>query len=99
LAYARKGDRDKAGWDLEEAIAINPRLVLAYIGRGDIRREKGDFDRAISDYTEAIRLNPRLAEAYNGRGRAYAMKGEKANAQADFATARLLGWPHGNGKR
>jgi tetratricopeptide (TPR) repeat protein len=58
LAFASKGDLDRAVADFTEAVRLNPKDALAYSNRGLTFADKGDFDRAIADYTTAIRLNP-----------------------------------------
>ena len=71
MAYANKGDWDKAIADCSEAIRLNPKLAVVYGYRGFAYDSKGDYDNAIADYTEAIRLDSKLAVAYYSRGNAY----------------------------
>jgi lipoprotein NlpI len=73
-----------------EALRLDPKLVLAYFNRGNTYRDKGDLDRAIADYTEAIRLDPNQTGAYNNRGNANFYKGDFAAAANDFERANNL---------
>ena len=71
---------------------MEPKLAVAYCGRGNAYQEKTEYDKALADYAEAIRLNPNLARAYYRRGTAYEKMGEKAKAEEDFAQAKKLGY-------
>src|SRR5437763_52903 len=79
-AYAGLGDWDRALWNYEEALKINPRKTWALFGRGNIYAQKNEREKAIADYSEAIRLNPNVSEAWCNRGIMYAA--EKKNDQA-----------------
>jgi len=63
LALAKTGDYSAALAQFERAIAINPRLTIAYIGVGDIHRQQGDYDAAERSYSEAASLEPRNFDA------------------------------------
>src|SRR5262249_35767394 len=76
--------------DLSEAIRLEPKLVFAYVDRGNAYRAKGDKDHAIADFSEAIRLDPKSADAYVDRGNAYRAKDDKDHAIADFSEAIRL---------
>jgi tetratricopeptide (TPR) repeat protein len=86
LAYAERGDYDRAIADYNEAIRLHPRIAIAFSNRGNIYA-RSDYDHAISDYNEAIRLNPRNAIFFSNRGEAYNNKGEYDHAVADFNEA------------
>jgi lipoprotein NlpI len=87
LAYATKGDRDRAIADYSEAVRLDPKFANAYNNRGLAYRAKGDNDRAIADFNEAITVDPKLASAYNNRGNAYRAKGDNDRAIADYDEA------------
>ncbi len=91
LAYAVKGDLDRAIADFSEAIRLDPKDVWSYHNRGLAYAAKGDFDRAIADYSEAIRLDPKDVLAYKNRGGAYLYSGALPKALADFNQASELG--------
>ena len=55
------GNDHRAIADYNEAIRLDPKSTLAFIGRGDAFTNKGDHDRALADYNEAVRLDPTRA--------------------------------------
>ncbi len=66
----KNGANEEAISDLNQAIIINPRNLLAYKLRGLVKRELEDFEGAILDFTQAIKINPKNAESYYFRGEA-----------------------------
>ena len=54
--YLKKGDFDKAIADFSEAIRLNPKLTLAYWGRGSAYQNKGEVAKAEEDFAQAKRL-------------------------------------------
>jgi len=91
LAHAAEGANYRAIDDYTKVIDLDPKLAMAYRGRGDAYRlnyedddDEGDLDHAISDYTEAITIDPNDAAAFNGRGLAYAAKGDNYSAIDDY---------------
>ena len=87
LAYAFKGEYDRAIEDFDQAIELQPDLAVAYNNRGNAYVNKEEYDRAIADFDQAIELQPDFAAAYYNRGNAYAGKGELDRAIADFDQA------------
>ncbi|MGO9135188.1 MAG: tetratricopeptide repeat protein [Methylovirgula sp.] len=87
VAYAAKGDLDRAIADFDQAIRLDPKDEVAYKNRGGAYKAKGDFDRAIADYSEAIRLDPKDVLAYKNRGIAYLYSRALPKALADFNLA------------
>src|SRR5437016_5951869 len=53
IAYARKGELDKAIADFTDAIHLEPDYAAAFNSRGTIYYYKGDYDKAIADYSAA----------------------------------------------
>src|SRR6516225_3277754 len=84
------GDYDKAIGGYNDAIKLDPKSILGFIGRGDAYMNKGDYDRALANYNEAIRLDPKSALALSDRGVAYASKGDYDKAVADHNEAIRL---------
>lgn len=71
-----------------KAIELNPDLVQAYIGRGnlfrqlyllspekDVQSDAGRLDNALSDFTRAIEMDPKNPWAYYGRSDAIHFRG------------------------
>ena len=87
LAWLAKGDHERAGKDLDEAIRLNPDYASAYNSRGIVRSQMGEYGKAIEDYDTALRLKPGYAYAYANRGSAWLGNGSPDKAIADFDTA------------
>jgi tetratricopeptide (TPR) repeat protein len=90
LAWFAKGDAERAGADLDEAIRLNGNSFWAHNGRAVVRMQSGDYDRAIADYDDAIRLKPGYAFALANRGNAWLAKGDADRALADLDAAIRL---------
>jgi lipoprotein NlpI len=86
-AYARKGDRERAISDFNEAIRLNPNGALSYFMRGIEYDIAGDTERAIADFNDAIRLDPKLAGAHDHLGEIYKGKREFDRAIAAYSEA------------
>jgi tetratricopeptide (TPR) repeat protein len=59
----KAGDSAAALVEFEKAIAINPRLTVAYLRAGDIYREQGDYAAAESRYGAAAQVEPQSFDA------------------------------------
>ncbi|HTS40961.1 MAG TPA: tetratricopeptide repeat protein [Xanthobacteraceae bacterium] len=90
IAYAKKGQYDRAISDFDHAIRLDPDSTYAFNNRGAAYARMGRFDVAIADFDEAIRINPSYATTYNNRGIAYAKKGQYERAIEDFDQAIRL---------
>ena len=75
----------------DQIIAIEPRIIDAYINRSIAHTELGMIEQAISDSNKAILLNPRNPLPINNRGYAYEKAGALDNAIADYQAACNLG--------
>lgn len=62
-AAAERGNVAQALRKYDEAIALDPTLVNAYVGRGQVYARKGDLDRASREYENALELDPSSEEA------------------------------------
>ena len=56
LAYARKGEYDRAIQAYNQALTLKPNLDPAYYNRGIAYAHKGEYGRAESDFSEALTL-------------------------------------------
>jgi Flp pilus assembly protein TadD len=54
IAYARKGDLDRAEASLQKAVESNPRHTAAYNELGLVQRRKGEFTKARASYEAAL---------------------------------------------
>jgi tetratricopeptide (TPR) repeat protein len=90
LAFAEKGEYDRAIADFDEAIRLDPNDAHSFRYRGIAYYDKADYDRAIADFDEAIRLDPKDTKAYANRGFAYHVKGQHDRAIADIDEAIRL---------
>ncbi len=60
----------------DQAIAMNPKDVLAYNERGAAYSRMDQYDQAIENHTKAIQLDHTLAVAWPNRGSLHFYKGE-----------------------
>ena len=58
IAYAAKGELDRAIGDYDQALKLNGNYAAAFYNRGNAKYDKGDYAHAIADYDSAIKLNP-----------------------------------------
>ena len=90
LNQAWQGDLDGAIDRFDKAIALQPRLAIAYLNRGLAHRQRGEADRAAADLDLAIRHAPQSARGYYHRGLLRQSRGDARGARADLARARRL---------
>jgi WD40 repeat protein/lipoprotein NlpI/tRNA A-37 threonylcarbamoyl transferase component Bud32 len=81
---------DQAIADYDQALAIDPKYVVAYNQRGLAWFNKKEFDTAISDYDEVIKLDPKYMLGYFNRGNAWRSKGNWDKAILDYDVALAL---------
>ena len=90
IAFAKKGELDRAIRDFDQAIKLKSDYAKAFNNRGNAFADKGELDRAIRNHDHAIKLKSDYAEAFNSRGIAFAKKGELDRAIRDFDQAIKL---------
>jgi len=66
--YLFKSDDTRALADFDEAIKLNPKLGVAYNGRGVVKARAGQYDDAIGEFSAALSNQPGLPVAYLNRG-------------------------------
>ncbi len=71
-AVTRALDKDYQGAveDCNQAIALNPLFVEAYVERGVARYKLGDARGTLQDCNQALSINPQFVQAYYYQGRA-----------------------------
>jgi len=87
VAFADRGEFDKAIKDSNEAILLDPSYYDAYVNRGVIFGKAELFTEALQSLDKAIALNPNDSAAYVNRGIAYALIRQYDNALEDFNKA------------
>jgi tetratricopeptide (TPR) repeat protein len=77
------GKRDYAGAvaELSEAIALDPRLAVAYAARASARFGLGRYREAADDYKASLGLDPGLATPLYGLAECYRQLGDPAAAE------------------
>lgn len=90
MALSESGKAEAAMDDFAIAIRINPRDLIALIGRGRAHLDRRAFDRAREDFTRAITINSAAWPALLMRGRAFGADGRYEEALADFNEAAKL---------
>ena len=90
--FERQKRYDAVISDMRNAIALQPRLAIAYYGLGLGYHLNHDPKRAIAVYSRGLALAPRslVLALLNGRGRAYHDTGDDGLARADFERAIAL---------
>ena len=91
IPIARTRDYDRAIADYDQAIRLDPKLTLAYNGRGIVYYDKKDYQHAIADHSQAIKLDPRFAMASRAR-QGYAAKKDHAIRRLPTSTGQSR-WP------
>lgn len=89
-----KADLNLALADFTKAIEIDPRYVLAYLDRGDLREKMQDLDGASADFTKVIDLKPAKSDFLAGlskRGHVRMVMQNTDAAIADLTRAIQLG--------
>ena len=91
LAYANKGDLERAIADYDQAIALDPEDAYAYNNRGVAYFLIGNHDQALADLGKAIEIDSGFASAYYLRGLVHGEIGERERAISDLEKSIELG--------
>lgn len=91
LAFAAKGDLDKAISDISAGIQLDPQAAYRWQERGELYTRQGKYQQGIADITEAIRRDPiSRAFRFHNRAEAYRGLGDLTRAIEDFDQAIRL---------
>jgi hypothetical protein len=92
LQLAMLGYPEEALADLDKAIDLNPRHLLAYNDRGATYLSQKRYAKAVEDFSRAIAIEPKFQRAYVGRALAFDGAGNRSAALKDLATLCGLGY-------
>lgn len=87
LAYAFRGEHEKAVDSFTKAVELEPDFDEAIFACGDSYVALGQYERALSDYAEVIRLMPHYGRAYYHRALVYLKQRQHEAALADLLVA------------
>jgi tetratricopeptide (TPR) repeat protein len=97
IAYHAKGDYDHAIVDFSQAIRLNPKLSLVYVGRSGAYYFKGEYDHAIADLNQVIKDNdspspsegrsPNNSLPPDGRWIVYSLRGAAYSVKGEYDRA------------
>jgi tetratricopeptide (TPR) repeat protein len=90
VAYAQKGDAERAMGHFLQAVAINPQFAQAHNNLGLALSNAGRQDQAINAFRRAITLKPDFVDAYVNLGIAYGRQGSIDKAIEQFQAALAL---------
>jgi tetratricopeptide (TPR) repeat protein len=83
--------RREAVTQFDQAVALNPRYIVAYFLRACVKYNLNDLQGALADFNQAISLNPKLTAAYYNRGSLKHFKlSDSQGALADYNQAISL---------
>src|SRR5262249_44996115 len=68
----------------DNALAKDPKLVVALVHRGQVSLRAKDYDKALGDFSRALELDPKADAAYGWRGETYLAKGDDKLAVIEF---------------
>ena len=88
--YLKNGFYEKAVWEYQKALGMDPQLVLAYNGLGIAYTMLGKHSEAVTAQRKALELQPNFAKAYAGLGLAYFSQNEAEPALQHYRRAAAL---------
>jgi tetratricopeptide (TPR) repeat protein len=74
LAYLKKGLREEAASEFQQAIECDPKLAQAYVNLAGIFFQDGKLDQCIAYNEKALEIDPTLPMPYNNLGFVYIQK-------------------------
>jgi tetratricopeptide (TPR) repeat protein len=90
FAHFAAGRIDEAARGYREALALDPKLAIAWNGLAMTLEKAGDLDGAIEAARRLIALEPDEALGHTSLSRFYQQKGMIAEAEAESAIATKL---------
>lgn len=88
--YLKGGDYEKAVWEYQKAIGMNPKLVAAYNGIGVAYTMLEEYEAAVAAQQKALELQPDFAKAHAGLGLAYLRQNKTELALTHYRQAVAL---------
>ena len=88
--YLKDGDYEKAVWEYQKALGMNPKLVAAYNGIGIAYTMLEKYEEAVAAQQKALELQPDFAKAHAGLGLAYLRQHETKLALTHYRQAVAL---------
>lgn len=88
--YLKDGNYEKAVWEYQKAIGINPQLATAYNGIGIAYTMLGKYSEAVDAQKKALALQPKFVEAQAGLGLVYLRQNKTAPALKRYRQAVAL---------
>lgn len=85
-----RDDGEAALKDLEQAVALDPKLAEAHYWHGNILYGFGEYDKAIADFDKALAIDPKYFHAADLRAAACQFGGHYAEAVAGYNQAQTL---------
>lgn len=87
LFYLKRGLLTAAITQLDNALALDPKIAGAYVAKGQALEAQARSAESIRSYDEALKIEPANSVALEARGRAYFKTGDYARAHDDFSSA------------
>ena len=88
--YLKNGFYEKAVWEYQKALGMDPQLVPAYNGLGIAYTMLGKHSEAVTAQQKALELQPNFAKAYAGLGLTYFSQNEAESALEHYRRAAAL---------
>ena len=88
--YLKNGFYEKAVWEYQKALGMDPRLAPAYNGLGMAYTMLGKHSEAVTAQRKALELQPNFAKAHAGLGLTYFSQNDAESALEHYRRATAL---------
>ena len=88
--YLKNGFYEKAVWEYQKALGMDPELVAAHNGLGIAYTMLGKHSEAVTAQRKALEFQPNFAKAHAGLGLAYFSQNEMESALKHYQRAAAL---------